>query len=60
MPPSVVSLPKREFKKPLLNSVKYVFLGPKDTLLVIISSLLSFDQEKELIRVLSNYKGAIG
>jgi len=37
-----------------------VFLGPKETLPVIISSLLSCDQEEELIRVLSDHKGAIG
>jgi len=30
-----------------------VFLGPKDTLPVIISSRLSYDQERELIHVLS-------
>jgi len=37
-----------------------VFLGPKETLPVIISSLLFFDQEEELIRVLSDHKSAIG
>jgi len=46
--------------KPLPDSLKYVFLGPKKTLPVIISSLLSSDQEKELIHVLSDHKGAIG
>ena len=37
-----------------------MFLDPKETLSVIISSLLSYDQEEELIRVLSDHKGAIG
>jgi len=48
MPPFVVSSPKLELK-PLPNSIKYVFLGPKETLPIIISSLLSCDQEEELI-----------
>jgi len=59
MPSSIMSPPKLELK-PLLDSLKYVFLGPKETLPVIISSLLSYDQERELIRVLSEHKGAIG
>jgi len=58
IPPSVVSPPKLELK-PLPDSLKYVFLGPKETLPVIISSLLSFHQEEELIRVLSDHKSAI-
>jgi len=37
-----------------------VFLGSKETLHAIISSLLSCDQEQELIRVLFDHKGAIG
>ena len=57
--PFVVSLPKLELK-PLPDSLKYVLLGPKQTLPVIISSLLSYDQEEELIHVLSNHKGPIG
>ena len=59
MLPSVVSPPKLELK-PLPHSLKYVFLGPKDTPTIIIFSLLSCDQEEELIRVLSDHKGAIG
>jgi len=46
--------------KPLPNLVKHVFLGPKETLLVILPSPLSYDQDKELIRVLSKHKGVIG
>ena len=52
MPSFVVSPPKLELK-PLPNSLKYVFLGPKETLPVINSSLLSCYQERELIHVLS-------
>jgi len=59
MPPSIVFPPKGELKA-LLDSLKYVFLGSKETLPIIISSLSSCDQEKELIRVFSNHKGAIG
>jgi len=54
MPPSVTFLPKLELK-PLPNSLNYVFLGPKQILPIIISSLISYDQEKELIRVLPEY-----
>lgn len=59
MPHSFVSLPKPEFK-PLPYSLKDVLLGHKETLHSIISLLLSCDQEKELIHVLSSHKGAIG
>ena len=59
IPPSIVSPPQLELN-PLPDSLKYVFLGPKETLPVIISSLLSFDQEEELIRALSDHKGVIG
>jgi len=59
MPSSVVFLLKLELK-PLPNSLKYVFLGPKETLPVIISFLLYYDQEEELIHILSDYKGDIG
>ena len=58
IPPSVFSLPKLKLK-PLCDSLKYVFLGFKETLPVIISFLLSCDQERELIRVLTEHKGAI-
>ena len=45
-PPSIISSPKLELKS-LLDSLKYVFLGPKETLPVIFSSFLSCDQEEE-------------
>ena len=51
--------PKLELK-PLPASLKYVFLGPHDTLPVIISSDLSSSQEDQLIIVLKKYKMAIG
>jgi len=59
MPPSVISPLKLELK-PIPNLVKYVFVGHKETLVVIISSFLSCDQEEELIHVLPDHKGAIG
>jgi len=59
MPSSIVCPPKLELK-PLPDSLKYVFLGTKETLPVIISCLLSCDQEEELIRVLFDHKSAIG
>ena len=59
MPFSIVSPPKIEVKS-LPDSLKYVFLGPKETLPVIVSSLLSCDQEKILMLVLSDHKGATG
>jgi len=59
MPPSFVSPLERKLKH-LPDLLKYVFLGPKESQLVVISSLLSYDQEQELIHVLSEDKGAIG
>ena len=46
--------------KPFPDLLKYAFLGPKETLPIIISSLLSCDQKRELIHVLTKHKGAIG
>jgi len=40
--------------------LKYAFLGEKETLHVIISSKLSPDEEKELVKLLKTYKKAIG
>ena len=45
--------------KPLLNHLKYVFLGENKILPVIIANNLSFLQEK-LMRVLMNHRIAIG
>jgi hypothetical protein len=50
---------KKELK-PLPNSLKYKFLGPVDSLPVIIASDLIDAQEEELLDVLRNHKEAIG
>jgi len=53
MLPSRISPPKLELK-PLLENLKYIYLGDDETLLVIISNALTSEQEVELIRVLKN------
>ena len=40
--------------------LKYMFLGDDETFLVIISSKFSTLEEEKLIRVLKDYKKAIG
>ena len=57
--PSSESPPKLELK-PLLNTLKYVFLGEESTLLVIISSSLNDEQKCKLLNVLKEHKGALG
>ncbi|CAH9110594.1 unnamed protein product [Cuscuta europaea] len=57
--PSTVQPPEVELK-PLPSQLKYAFLGSNDTLPVIISSELTPTQEDKLIRVLREYKEAIG
>ena len=57
--PSIVQAPKLELKE-LPTHLKYAFLGEKETLPVIISSKLSPDEEKELVKLLKTYKKAIG
>ncbi|CAN6566306.1 unnamed protein product [Malus baccata var. baccata] len=59
MLPSVVQPPTLELK-PLPSHLKYVFLGKDDTLPVIISSSLTAQEESKLVRVLKQYKTAIG
>ena len=55
------SLPMTDIDlKPLPSNLKYAFLGPNNAMPVIISSLLSKEQEKALLEVLSYYKTAIG
>jgi hypothetical protein len=56
---AVPDSPKKE-PKPLLDSLKYKFLGPANTLPVIIASDLIDAQEEELLDVLREHKGAIG
>ncbi|XP_061371563.1 uncharacterized protein LOC133314132 [Gastrolobium bilobum] len=46
--------------KPLPQYLKYAYLGSNDTLPVIISSLLTKEQEELLISKLKEYQGAIG
>ncbi|CAN6542453.1 unnamed protein product [Malus baccata var. baccata] len=59
MLPSVVQPPTLELK-PLPSHLKYVYLGENDTLPVIISSSLTAQEESKLVRVLKEYKTAIG
>ncbi|XP_044511506.1 uncharacterized protein LOC123229651 [Mangifera indica] len=57
--PSIVQAPKLELK-PLPSHLKYVYLGDNETLPVIISNKLTLLEEEKLIRVLRDYKEAIG
>ncbi|CAN6547477.1 unnamed protein product [Malus baccata var. baccata] len=59
MLPSVVQPPTLELK-PLPSHLRYVFLGEDETLPVIISSSLTVQEESKLVRVLKEYKTAIG
>ncbi|CAN6586318.1 unnamed protein product [Malus baccata var. baccata] len=59
MLPSVVQPPTLELK-PLPSHLRYVFLGEDKTLPVIISSSLTAQEESKLVRVLKEYKMAIG
>ncbi|XP_027174360.1 uncharacterized protein LOC113773971 [Coffea eugenioides] len=57
--PSIVQAPELELKL-LPKHLKYAFLGDRKTLLVIISAHLSPSQEDRLVRILREYKEAIG
>ncbi|XP_070037246.1 uncharacterized protein [Nicotiana tomentosiformis] len=57
--PSIEEPPQLELK-PLPSHLRYAFLGPKSTLLVIISSSLLDVQAKQLLQVLMECKTAIG
>ncbi|XP_070664536.1 uncharacterized protein [Malus domestica] len=57
--PLVIRAPSLELK-PLPNHLKYVFLGDKGTLPVIVSSSLMAMEEEKLVRVLKEYKTTIG
>ncbi|XP_052490796.1 uncharacterized protein LOC128043039 [Gossypium raimondii] len=59
MLPSILQPPTLELKA-LPDHLKYVFLGEKDTLPVIVSNKLTKDEEESLVRVLIDYKEAIG
>ncbi|KAM1818556.1 hypothetical protein ACFX11_000340 [Malus domestica] len=57
--PSVIQAPVLELK-PLLDHLKYVYLGDDETLPVIVSSSLTALKEEKLIQVLKEHKMAIG
>ncbi|XP_070679248.1 uncharacterized protein [Malus domestica] len=57
--PSVIQPPSLELK-PSPSHLKYMFLGEQETLPVIISSSLTVQEEDKLVRVLREYKTAIG
>ncbi|XP_026452065.1 uncharacterized protein LOC113352466 [Papaver somniferum] len=57
--PSILQAPILELK-PLPDHLKYVYLGDKEELSVIISKDLTKVQEEKLFRVLREYKSAIG
>ena len=57
--PSIEEPPKLDLK-PLPDTLKYVFLGPAETLPVIIASDLEKVQEQQLIEILKDHKEAIG
>ncbi|CAN6483931.1 unnamed protein product [Victoria cruziana] len=56
---SLESPPAMELK-PLPHTLKYVYLSSNDSLPIIISSVLSFEEEGRLLAVLKDHKKAIG
>ncbi|KAL8103781.1 hypothetical protein AgCh_028106 [Apium graveolens] len=57
--PSIEEAPTLEFK-PLPEHLRYAFLGDASTLPVIIASDLSGSDEEKLLRILREFKSAIG
>ncbi|KAM2097168.1 hypothetical protein COP2_019814 [Malus domestica] len=57
--PSIVQAPILDLK-PLPNHLKYIFLGENETLPAIISSSLTAQEEEKLVRVLKEFKFALG
>ncbi|XP_004295618.1 PREDICTED: uncharacterized protein LOC101300039 [Fragaria vesca subsp. vesca] len=57
--PSIVKPPKLDLKQ-LPDTLKFAFLGPFESLLVIIASDLSSTQEEKLLQILREHKEAIG
>ena len=57
--PSIEQPPKME-QKPLPSHLKYAYLGVESTLPVIISASLTVLKEERLLRVLRDYKQALG
>ncbi|CAN6455565.1 unnamed protein product [Victoria cruziana] len=56
---SLESPPAMELK-PLPHTLKYAYFGSNDSLPIIISSVLSFEEEGRLLAVLRDHKKAIG
>ena len=57
--PSIVKASKRELKQ-LPEHLRYAFLGESSTLLVITASNLSGIEEEKILRILREFKSAIG
>jgi hypothetical protein len=57
--PSILQAPELELK-PLLDNLKYVFIGDNNTLTVIIAKGLTSAQEEKLVKLLCDHKTAIG
>ncbi|KAM1787797.1 hypothetical protein ACFX11_038160 [Malus domestica] len=57
--PSIIQAPLLELK-PLPSHLKYIFLGENETLPAIISSSLTAQEEEKLLRVLKEFKSALG
>ncbi|CAN6712697.1 unnamed protein product [Malus baccata var. baccata] len=57
--PSIVQAPIRDLK-PLPSHLKYIFLWENETLPTIISSSLTAQEEEKLVRVLKEFKSALG
>ncbi|CAN6566323.1 unnamed protein product [Malus baccata var. baccata] len=57
--PSIIQAPILELK-PLPSHLKYIFLGENETLPAIISSSLTALEEEKLLRVLKEFKSALG
>ncbi|CAN6687769.1 unnamed protein product [Malus baccata var. baccata] len=57
--PSIIQAPILELK-PLPSHLKYIFVGENETLPAIISSSLTAQEEEKLVRVLKEFKSALG
>ncbi|CAN6586220.1 unnamed protein product [Malus baccata var. baccata] len=57
--PSIIQAPILALK-PLPSHLKYIFLGENETLPAIISSSLTAQEEEKLVRVLKEFKSALG
>ncbi|CAN6720992.1 unnamed protein product [Malus baccata var. baccata] len=57
--PSIIQAPILELKS-LPSHLKYIFLGENETLPAIISSSLTAQEEEKLLRVLKEFKSALG